>query len=411
MLRNYLKMAIKVLLRKKFYTFISMFGISITLAILLVVTSFWEHATGEQAPEVNLDRSLVVSRMKLKDKRGGNYMDGASFYFLDHYVRKLSTPEKMSFYSFPGTVSAFIGDRKVNLDRKFADAAFWEVLKFKFIEGRGYTAEEVENSQSVAVISRSFKEKAFGKESAAGKEVKINQDKFRVVGVVEDVSFVRYHTSGDLYLPVSLDKGFQKNKNILGNYAAMLVAENPGRRKEIQKEYAAMMQQVEIPEPHKFESAHSHADTYLASYTRTFLGNDETNTGVNTLYATIGLIAFLFIMLPTVNLVNINISRTMERASEIGARKAMGASSFSLVLQFLVENLVLTVFCGVLAVGLAYGAMEAINASQFIEHLQLTINYEILIKGMLFALFFGLLSGVYPAWRMSRLQAAEALKI
>ena len=410
MLRNYLKMAIKVLLRKKFYTFISMFGISVTLAILVVVTAFWEHATGQQAPEVNIDRSLVVFSMKLKEKSGANWQKGTSYYFLDKYVKKLTTPEKMTFYSFPFTISAFIGDKKVNLDRRFADAAFWEVMEFDFVEGRGYNAEEVSNSQAVAVISRSFKENAFGKESALGKEVKVNSDRYKVIGVVEDVSFVRIHSTGDLYLPVSMDKGYLKVDNYLGTYAAMLVAQSPDQRREIQQEYDAMMKQVQVPEPHQFESVHSHADTYLGSFTRSFIGNDETNSGVGTLYAILFLMTFLFMMLPTVNLVNINLSRTMERASEIGARKALGASSFSLVLQFLVENIVLTLLCGVLAVGLAFLAIQSINAMNFIEHLHLSLNYGMLVKGLLFALLFGLLSGMYPAWRMSRLQAAEALK-
>ena len=77
MLRNYFKMAIKVLLRNKFYTFISMFGISFALAILLIVTALWEHTTGQQPPEVNLDRSLVIIKMTLKDKNGGTYYAAA----------------------------------------------------------------------------------------------------------------------------------------------------------------------------------------------------------------------------------------------------------------------------------------------------------------------------------------------
>ena len=409
MLRNYFKMALKVLLRKKFYTFISMFGISLTLAILLVVTAFWEHTTGQQAPEVNLDRSLVVFKMKLTGKDGGQWNAGSSYYFLDRYVRNLKTPEKMSFYDLPTSINIFLEDKKINLERKFTDAAFWEVMKFDFLEGRGYNTNEVEERQRVAVISRSLKEKLFGMEAALGKEVKVNLDRFKVIGVVEDVSFVRIHTSGDLYLPASLDKGYMKDKSYLGEYAATLVAKSPAARKEVQREYAAMMQQVENPDPGVFVSVHSHADTYLEAYTRMFLGSNE-SSGVKVLYIILGVLTFLFMMLPTLNLININISRTMERASEIGARKAFGASSSSLVLQFVTENLFLTILSGVLAVVFAFIAVGMINASQLIENIHLTLNYEVLVKGLLFTLLFGLLSGVYPAWRMSRLQAAEALK-
>ena len=409
MLRNYFKMALKVLLRKKFYTFISMFGISFTLAILLVVTAFWEHTTGQQAPEVNLDRSLVVFQMRLEQKNGGTWGAGSSYYFLDRYVKNLKTPEKMSFYSLPTTISTFLEDKKVNLERKFTDAAFWDVMEFDFIEGRGYTEEEFKNGQHIAVISQSFKELMFGQESALGKEVRIGLGKYQVIGVVKNVSFSRIHTTGDLYLPASLDKGYLKDKSYLGEYAATVVAKSAAARKEVQREYEAIMKQVENPDPQIFAAVHSHADTYLEAYTRMFLGNSG-NSGVNKLYAILGILVFLFMLLPTVNLVNINISRTMERSSEIGARKAFGASSITLVGQFVMENLVLTFICGFLAVIIASMAIEGINSFQLIKNIRLTLNYEVLLKGILFTLAFGLLSGVYPAWRMSRLQAAEALK-
>ena len=59
MLKNYLKMAIKVLLRRKFFTFISLFGISFTLLVLTVVVALFDHAFGPFPPEVNQDRTLT----------------------------------------------------------------------------------------------------------------------------------------------------------------------------------------------------------------------------------------------------------------------------------------------------------------------------------------------------------------
>ena len=67
----------------------------------------------------------------------------------------------------------------------------------------------------------------------------------------------------------------------------------------------------------------------------------------------ISIFVFLFLLLPTLNLVNINISRIMERSSEIGVRKAFGASSRTLVLQFIVENIILTFLGGVIGIVLS----------------------------------------------------------
>ncbi len=115
-------------------------------------------------------------------------------------------------------------------------------------------------------------------------------------------------------------------------------------------------------------------------------------------------------LLPAVNLVNLNTSRIMERASEIGVRKAFGASSRTLVGQFVVENLVLTLVGAAVGFVVAALLLQVINASGMIQYAQLQLNYRIFGWGVLLAVAFGLLSGVYPAWRMSRLHPVLALK-
>src|SRR5260370_33168278 len=88
MLRNYFKIAIAVLRRRKFFTFISLFGISFTLTILVVLTAFIDKVVGDNYPDKKRDRSLYISRMEEVGK--GNMSSGQlSFYFLDHFTKGL----------------------------------------------------------------------------------------------------------------------------------------------------------------------------------------------------------------------------------------------------------------------------------------------------------------------------------
>ncbi len=122
------------------------------------------------------------------------------------------------------------------------------------------------------------------------------------------------------------------------------------------------------------------------------------------------LVGFLFLLLPTVNLVNLNVSRIMERASEIGVRKSFGASSRTLVGQFVVENVTLTLVGGMIGFGLSGAVLYAISAAELIPYAQLRVNLRVFLCGVGLSVLFGLLSGVYPAWRMSRLHPVAALR-
>ena len=120
--------------------------------------------------------------------------------------------------------------------------------------------------------------------------------------------------------------------------------------------------------------------------------------------------ALLFMLLPALNLVNINVSRTLERSAEIGVRKAFGATAGALVGQFLMENIFLTLLGGVLGLGLAGGALALLNESHFLPYSTYALNGRVFAVALGVVVVFGLLSGAYPAYKMSKLQAVKALK-
>jgi len=160
-------------------------------------------------------------------------------------------------------------------------------------------------------------------------------------------------------------------------------------------------------EKKEYTKIYSHADNYISAYVDT--GN-ENQSGVTLVLTIISVFVFLFMLLPTLNLVNINITRIMERSSEIGVRKAFGASSRTLVYQFIVENIILTLLGGAIGLILSVVVMYFINSAHLIANLELSVNFMVLFIGLLICLVFGLFSGVYPAWRMSKLNVVTALK-
>src|SRR4051812_20789359 len=114
MLKNYFKIAIAVLKRRKFFTFISLFGISFTLTILIVLTAFVDNIVSANYPEANRDRSLYITTLQQKDlKKHGTNTGPASFWYLDNYVRTLKTPAKIAISSFFSPTNAYVNNKKL----------------------------------------------------------------------------------------------------------------------------------------------------------------------------------------------------------------------------------------------------------------------------------------------------------
>jgi putative ABC transport system permease protein len=411
MLKNYFKIAIAVLKRRKFFTFISLFGISFTLTVLMVLTAFIDRVGNSNYPDKKRDRSLYILNMEMTGSKNGAMSKGPhSFYFLEHYAKSLKTPVKVAISSMFDFSSAYVNNKKVAISLKFTNADYWDVLDYDFLEGKPFGKQQIDNAERVAVISEDTKNAYFGDApSVVGKYIEVDNIKYRVSGVVKNVPITQLTMYGDMYLPYTVSKNnYTKDKGLNGNFSGILLAKSADDLPKMQKEYSDMVSRIKIPDK-DFDHLYSFADTYFTSLIRIILGNGP-ESGISKMIIGLSIFVFLFMLLPTINLVNINITRIMERSSEIGVRKAFGASSQTLVYQFIVENIILTLLGGLIGVVLSVVVMQIINSSGLIANLNLSLNYMVLFCSLLACLVFGLLSGVYPAWRMSRLNVVNALK-
>ena len=408
MLKNYFKIAIAVLKRRKFFTFLSLFGISFTITILMVMTAFIDKVINDDYPDKKRDRSLYASRIELKGKESMN-SSGLSYYYINHYITKMKTPVKMAISSGFGSTNTYVNNRKVVINYKYANADFWEVLDFDFIEGKPISKPQVDNAERVTVRSEDMKKEYFGNDDtpAVGKYIEADNIKYRVCGVVKSLPITSYLLYSDIYLPITTTKTkLDADKGYMGDYGVILLAKNTGDVAKMKKEYADIVAKLPIPGK-EWDHIYSHADSYIEGYVRS--GN-ESRSGMLYAFLAITFFALFVMLLPTLNLVNVNITRIMERSSEIGVRKAFGASSRTLVYQFIVENLILTFLGGFIGIVLSLIAMYIINNAKLIANLNLALNFTVLFYAIITCVVFGLLSGVYPAWRMSKLNVVTALK-
>ncbi len=418
MLRNYLLTAYKVFMRRKLFTAINLGCIVLTLVVLMVITALLDTAFWPSGVEGRSERFLQVFSMRSQDP-GGHRMTTTllGYKTIDKYFKplgRLSGVERVAAVTLPETVSVYQGDRVSQLDMRHADADYWKIMDFKVLAGRLPIDDDDRAGRLVAVVNATTARQLFPAVDnavghAVGQTISVGGQRFQIVGVVNDA--MQMNAYADIWAPLSSFPSTSYQNELRGNFVALIMARSAADLPRIQREVARVAKTVESDDPRNLPITLFWADSKLDVFARTLLDrNSVPDSGASDLLMMIGGGMLAFMLLPALNLVNLNMGRIMERSSEIGVRKAFGATSLQLAGQLVVENIVLCLAGGLLGLACAQGVLWMLEASQLIPYLEVHINLEVFAFGMLIAFVFGLLSGVIPAWKMSRLDPVHALK-
>lgn len=410
-MKSYFKLAFKVLGRRKFFTFISIFGITLTLVVLVVVSAILDNLFEPRNPESRFDRVLKVDRVQ---KRGdGNTMTTNPGYgFVHDYVLNMPGIEAASAYSESQSIAIYRKNGRSDSKLKLTDAAYWRICDFHFIAGRPYSADEVNRGVLVAVITDDLAKRLFDAESAIDKTMEIDGQTFRIIGVVPKVPTTRWTAYSEVWVPHTTSKSTQYLHEFMGNFTGIVLAKSQADFPRLKSEFQTRMQAIPLEKP--FTELDAGLDTTFEAFARDFTSipglRQMGGKATVKVKIVLAVLALLFMTLPSLNLVTLNLSRILERAPEIGVRKAFGASRGALVAQFVFENVVLTLIGGGVAFLAAAAVVAFLNSSNVIPDATFDVNVRVFLYGMLMAAIFGVVSGVYPAWRMSRFHPVNALR-
>ena len=411
-MRSYLNLAWKVLTRRKFFTFISLFGITLTLVVLVVATAILDDAFAAKGPEWRFDRALVLYHVMEIGPHSTMSMN-PGYGFLDKYVLNLPGIERATAFTSPFQRTIYHRGVRIDTRLKRADANYWKVLDFKFLEGRPFTADEESRGAFVAVISDDLRDRLFGGGNVTGKSIEIDGSRFTIIGVVAAVPVVRRAAYSEIWTPTTTAKSSQWRTELLGSYNAVVLLKDAGDRSRVKQAFADIVKTIPVTGK-EFTTWRVGLDGSFEAYSRDLVGpslpRDYAGSPANIVRTVLLILAVMFMTLPALNLITLNLSRILERAPEIGVRKAFGAPRRSLVWQFVLENVLLALIGGLLAFVLGALVLGVLNSSGAIPHSQFSPNLRVFGYGMLVAAFFGVFSGAYPAWRMSRLDPVNALR-
>lgn len=448
MIGNYLKLALRVLGRNKLYTFISLFGISFTLAILMLATSYLDVEYGANAPLSKMDNIHVltgaqlvqwpretitkidssevdglmtydttttekIQRMKLgPDMRTSSSSNSRIAYdFIKEHLLDVENKVVASAYNVESSIDVFPKNKKLTFSIAYTDADYFKIYDFEFLEGKPYDANAVENQARVIVINDKMAREYFGELSSyLGQNVRFNQENYEVIGVTKEVFTSVTMVSNSAMTPLthlSASNMTYRKGEPLGSLQMAYLVNGDQQREKLKTELRNIELNADIGD--RFDDLFLR-DEHIHEFSARGIVQEQYKDNTSILFTIIGVGLFLFTLIPILNLINLNITRIMERSAEIGVRKSFGAKTWDLIVQFVFENLILTIIGGILGLLLAMGMMYILNSSGIMGRTHLSVNSSFFLVSVLITLIFGILSGLFPAWKVSKTSIAQALK-
>ncbi len=278
-----------------------------------------------------------------------------------------------------------------------------KVEKLELADGRFYTEEEESAAESVIVLGYDLKEDLFGDNDAISKIVYVKNIPFRVVGIVKKRGGGSFMNMDSIaYIPtITMQKKILGTDYVLG---LSLKVKDMSRLDETKEDLAYILR-----EEHDITNPEKEDDFEIATMVEMIGMVSNVINGINALLIALALISLIVGGIGIMNIMYVSVT---ERIFEIGLRMALGANKNHILKQFLAEALLLTLIGGVMGVLLGISVCLLFNyiASIFSIGISTVISLSSIVFAFLFAMFLGLLSGVYPAKRASNLDPIVALR-
>ena len=391
--------------QNKLFSSIYITGTGLSIAFTMVLFIIYYVKFAPVYPEYNRDRTLVIDMMNVTQKDNpGNYScnHGVSYKVVDMlkdlpHLDKIGASSQMGNYlgyalTMPKSNEIYMPI--VNL----TDRGFWEVFTFDFIDGKPYEQADVEAGLPKAVISESLAKRVFTRTDVAGEYIDLDGKDVQVCGVVRDASTATPITVGEMYLPLYFCDQLRPSSfdyGLSGSVQLYLTATSEDDIESLRSEVQEVFKQHNLQDEKLNSNLMNQPDVWWKNYFRT-----ERNHEPDIAKAVRGILYMLLALLfiPAMNLCGMISSRMDERLSEMGLRKAYGATNRSLIGQILTENLLLTVIGGLLGLALAYiitiaGGETILNLMDenvtLFKTISTKINLEMLINLPLFLTVFG----------------------
>lgn len=403
-----IKIALYNLARHKLRTILTMLGMIFGVAAVLAMLSIGAGAEQEALEiikQMGLQNVIVRAREFEREELKVIRQDSPGLSLLDGDALRKALPE--------GTL--VVGKRELNTYQIVSSygkadsrvlgvgAAYPRAANLTLGEGSFFLPVDEELAQQVCVLGRTAKRKLFGLNPALGEQVKINQEWFSVIGVLGDQRLDETEFEGiklenpnnDIYIPLRTFLEKFEQDPVLDQLDELVVqlgsAENFADNAAL---ISAMM-----------ASMHNNIDDFRLIVPEELLQQSRQTQRIFNIV--MGAIASISLLVGGIGIMNIMLASVLERTSEIGLRRALGARRRDISRQFIVEAVTISLSGALLGIGLGFAIASVVSAYSGWSTIVTPIS---VLLGVGVSVTVGLIFGIFPARKAAYISPIEALR-
>ena len=380
--------------RNKTRTFLSLLGVIIGVAAVIIITSMGESST-KQVQDTFGTNGLDIVEIRSGFMRRNR--DSITLVFDESFRENLFDGVKdikKIWYKNSLSATLSVGEVSASVSCTAIEYGYLEMYGFQLEEGKFFSVSDVEEGMQKIILSHDMAEQLFPDGNALGQKIMLVVDKvtfgFKIVGLTKDQTTGM--ETGTAFIP----RGFYSKK----------IKPNPSADSVL----------VQVTSQEKS----SPMVQTLTSYCKNLTGTDSVRVNsmktmieqvskiTETMSLLLAAVATISLLVGGIGIMNIMIVTVTERRQEIGIRKALGANQKDIMQQFLIESASITVIGGIL--GIIFGILISL-VLEYIKGMSFALSFQACIVSFVFSLFVGIFFGINPALRAAKLDPVVALSL
>jgi len=399
-----IRVAMRALAVNKLRSVLTMLGIIIGVAAVVALMSIGNGATASITDQIEGIGSNMVTVFPGNFERGGQRIQAKLTY--SDYEALAQGVEKVSVISpvFQRFSQLTYGGNSMDVEVRATVDNYQQVRAMELSNGRFISRVDESNRARVVILGSQTATDLFAGLSPIGRKIRIDDVFFQVIGVLKSKGGGGFGNEDDLAI-IPLETGYTRlfgSRAISqGERVLSLVSMSAATPEDVEW----VMVQIERIMRQRHGLKLSDELDFTVFSQNAFLEAFDEITATLTIF--LGAIAGISLLVGGIGIMNIMLVSVTERTREIGLRKAVGARRSTIMFQFLIETIVLSLIGGVTGIALGSGIAYGVSAADLV---QADVRANTIMMAFFFAAFVGIFFGIYPASRAARLSPIEALR-